>query len=96
MKQSSSSQRSTVRVRRERAGRKGKTVTTAEPFDLSRNEAAALLRELKRGCGSGGTIKQEASADGRLGFRIEIQGDHVERLLEMLGSRGYRVKRAGG
>ena len=52
---------------------------------LPRNEAflAGLASELKRACGSGGTV-----AEGR----IEIQGDQRERLRELLGKRGWTVK----
>jgi translation initiation factor 1 len=85
-----------VRVRRERSGRRGKTVTTAGPLPLSRSEATALLGQLKRRCGSGGTLKLEPSTEGPAAFRIEIQGDHVDRLLEELHTRGFKAKQAGG
>jgi translation initiation factor 1 len=53
------------------------------------NEAAlkALAGELKRRCGTGGTLKDNI---------IEIQGDHRELLLGELTRRGYSVKLAGG
>ncbi len=74
-----------VRVSRETKGRKGKGVTVvtgADPKDL-----AVLGRRLKQVCGSGGTVK-----DGR----IEIQGDHRERVLQELEKQGIRAKRSGG
>jgi len=77
----------TVRVRRETAGRGGKTVTTIAGVPGSADALRDLAGELKRACGSGGTVK-----DGV----IEIQGDHRERVLAHLESKGYRVKRAGG
>ena len=46
---------------------------------LAGEALAALAKELKTRCGSGGTIK-----DGV----IEIQGDHRERLVVELRSRG--------
>ena len=46
-----------------------------------------LAGELKRLCGAGGTVK-----DGR----IEVQGDHRERVAEWLRARAYTVKLAGG
>lgn len=76
-----------VRVRREKKGRRGKTVTTIQGVPLARADLAVLAAELKRQCGSGGSAK-----DGV----IEIQGDHADALMEALRSRGYTVKRAGG
>jgi len=76
-----------VRVRRERKGRRGKTVTLIAGVPLAAAELADLARELKRRCGTGGSAK-----DGV----IEIQGDHLDALVEELGARGYTVKRAGG
>jgi translation initiation factor 1 len=76
-----------VRVRRETKGRGGKTVTvvTGAPGD----EAAlkALAGELKRRCGSGGTVKEGI---------IEIQGDFCDLVVAELAGRGFTVKRAGG
>lgn len=76
-----------IRVRRESKGRGGKTVTvvTGAPGD----EAAlkALAGELKRRCGSGGTVKEGI---------IEIQGDFCDILVAELARRGFTVKRAGG
>jgi len=76
-----------VRVRRETKGRKGKAVTTIEGLPLNAFELADLAKTLKQRCGSGGTVK-----DGR----IEIQGDHVDTLVDDLSARGYDAKRAGG
>ena len=76
-----------VRVRREKKGRRGKTVTTIQGVPLARADLGDLAAELKRQCGSGGSAK-----DGV----IEIQGDHADALIEALRSRGYTVKRAGG
>jgi len=77
----------TVRVSRETKGRKGKGVTLIAGVPLGAEALAALTKDLKQRCGSGGTVK-----DGM----IEIQGDHRDRLIVELQSRGYRVKRAGG
>lgn len=76
-----------VRVRREIKGRKGKTVTTISGVPLNAIEVAELAKELKQKCGSGGTVK-----DGV----IEIQGDHADKVVVLLGARGWDVKRAGG
>lgn len=77
----------TVRIRRETKGRGGKTVTVVAGIPLDEPGVKALAGELKRRCGSGGTV-----SDGN----IEIQGDHRELLLSELTRRGYRVKLAGG
>jgi translation initiation factor 1 len=76
-----------VRVSRETQGRKGKGVTVITGLGLPPTELDALAAELKKRCGSGGS-----SGDGR----IEIQGDHRDRLVEELIRRGWPAKRAGG
>ena len=68
-------------------GRKGKTVTSVTGVPLPPDELRDLARDLKRLCGTGGTLK-----DGV----IEIQGDHRAALVEELERRGIRVKRTGG
>jgi len=82
-----------VRVRAERGGRQGKTVTVCGPFHLERDEAARLLAGLKRECGSGGTVKRGVASTGSPFRTIEIQGDHVERLIERLAARGFPARR---
>ncbi|HKZ17952.1 MAG TPA: translation initiation factor Sui1 [Geobacteraceae bacterium] len=76
-----------VRVQRESKGRGGKTVTVITGIPLDGTELKNLAGELKRRCGTGGTLK-----DGN----IEIQGDHRDLLVAELEKRGYKVKRAGG
>lgn len=61
------------------------TVITGVP--LNDEALKALAGELKRRCGTGGTLKEGS---------IEIQGDHRELLVIELEKRGYRVKKAGG
>ena len=76
-----------VRIRRESKGRGGKTVTVITGLPLADEALKALAGELKRRCGSGGTVKEGM---------VEIQGDHADLLLTELQQRGYKVKRAGG
>ena len=78
---------SVVRVSRETKGRNGKNVTVIRGLPF--NDAALMLlgKEIKTACGSGGTVK-----DGV----IEIQGDHCDRVIEILKPRFGKVKRAGG
>lgn len=76
-----------VRVRRETKGRGGKTVTVVTGASCDEAALKALAGELKRRCGSGGTVKEGI---------IEIQGDFCDLLVAELAGRGYTVKRAGG
>lgn len=76
-----------VHIGRESQGRHGKTVTVIFNLSLDQSGLLELAAELKRLCGSGGTVK-----DGR----IEIQGDHRERLAAELKSMGFWAKRVGG
>lgn len=76
-----------MRVSREVAGRRGKGVSVVTGLPLGPAELEALAGELKRRCGSGGTVREG---------RIEIQGDHRDLLVAELAQRGYHVKRAGG
>lgn len=76
-----------VRVSRETKGRGGKGVTLVRGLALDAVALAALGKQLRSACGSGGTVK-----DGTL----EIQGDHVERVLELLKAQGFTAKRSGG
>ena len=85
-----------VRVRRETAGRAGRTVTTAGPLHLARSDAAALLAALKKALGSGGSLVVISGPDGAPAFALELQGDHAERLVAELENRGFPAKRAGG
>jgi translation initiation factor 1 len=76
-----------VRVSRETKGRGGKAVTLVRGVVLQADALAALGKRLRTACGAGGTVK-----DGVL----EIQGDHCERVIDLLKSEGWTVKRAGG
>ena len=76
-----------VRVSRETKGRGGKGVSLVKGLALDTIALAALGKQLKAACGTGGTVK-----DGV----IEIQGDHIERLIALLQAKGHKVKRAGG
>ena len=77
----------TVRVGRETKGRRGKGVTVISELPLDETGLAELAAKLKQRLGTGGTIKEG---------RIEIQGDHRERIVAELEGMGYRAKRAGG
>ncbi len=76
-----------IRVQREVKGRKGKTVTTVSGFQMNADELKNLATQLKRRCGTGGSVK-----DGV----IIIQGDHRDGLLSELKKQGYTAKLSGG
>jgi translation initiation factor 1 len=76
-----------VRVSREKQGRAGKTVTVVRGLMLDAIALTTTGKQLRAACGAGGTAK-----DGV----IEVQGDHVERVMAWLTQAGHRVKRAGG
>lgn len=75
--------RGPVRVRVERAGRRGKTVTLVEGLALDGAGLEDLLRTLKRECGCGGSLE---------GTALAIQGDQRDRIAAALRDRGYAVK----
>ena len=72
-----------AKLRMEKKGRGGKTVTVV--YGLPRNPEflRELSQELKRACGAGGTVVED---------RVEIQGDLRDRVREALIKRGYVVK----
>ena len=76
-----------IKIQRETKGRKGKTVTTVSAFQLADDELKNLATQLKRHCGTGGSVK-----DGV----IIIQGDHKDTLVTELEKRGFKAKIAGG
>ena len=76
-----------VRIMRDRKQRGGKTVTVITGVPIGDDALTALAQQLKKLCGSGGTVK-----DGV----IEIQGDHREKVQAKLIDLGYKVKLAGG
>ena len=76
-----------VRVWREFKGRRGKTVTVVRGLALDAAELNELARELKRKCGTGGSVKNGA---------IEIQGDQRDKVVALLRECGHDARPAGG
>ncbi len=76
-----------VRLRREKGGRGGKTVTTITGLPGGETDLEAMLKVLKQLCGAGGT---------REGTSLLIQGDHRDRIQTKLEALGHKVKLAGG
>lgn len=76
-----------LRVQASRKGRKGKTVTIVSGFQAKPETLADLLKKLKTQCGAGGTIEEN---------EILIQGDHAQKLVQLLTQMGYKAKVSGG
>jgi translation initiation factor 1 len=74
-----------VRIFRGKGGRGGKTMSVVR--GLPPRDVDTVAKDLKKHCGSGGTVKDGA---------VEIQGDHREKIAARLESQGYVVKLAGG
>ena len=79
--------RQDLRIQATRSGRKGKTVTIISGFQHQPAILSKLLKQLKSQCGSGGTVKDNI---------IEIQGEHKQKLLEIVTKLGYKAKISGG
>ena len=76
-----------VTVRLDRKGRGGKSVTVVEGLQIPEKQQGILLKRLKSGLGTGGTLRDAA---------LEILGDHREALMTILEEMGYQPKRSGG
>ncbi len=76
-----------IKVRREKQGRAGKTVTALFEFQASDAQRGQLAKDLRKGIGTGGTVK-----DGV----IELQGDHLNKVLALLTKLGYKPRHSGG
>jgi translation initiation factor 1 len=72
-----------AKLRMEKKGRGGKTVTVV--YDLPDNAVFLkdLAQELKRACGTGGAVSENT---------IELQGDLRDRLRTYLTAKGWSVK----
>lgn len=76
-----------IRVFLERKGRGGKAVSVLRGVQSHPAGKKELAKKLKGKLGTGGAVKEG---------NIEIQGDHRDRIVELLTEMGYRAKKAGG
>jgi translation initiation factor 1 len=76
-----------IKVRREKQGRGGKTVTALFEFQASDRQRETLAKELRKFLGTGGTVKDNV---------IELQGDQLAKVLDKLTKLGYKPRQGGG
>ena len=72
-----------LKLRIEKKGRGGKTVTVIDELPNNQKYFKLLLKELKRYCGSGGTVKLPT---------IEMQGNQLDKVRTFLEKKGFQVK----
>jgi translation initiation factor 1 len=72
-----------ARLRIEKAGRSGKTVTVVDGLPKNREFLKQVASELKQACGTGGTTGETY---------VEIQGDQREAIRALLAKKGWTVK----
>lgn len=72
-----------AKLRMEKKGRGGKTVTVVDGLPRNATFLKELLQDLKRTCGTGGAVVDDA---------IELQGDLRDRVRPALVKKGFLVK----
>lgn len=76
-----------LRIWLEKGGRGGKVASVVKGFVGNPDDLKDLAKQIKAKCGTGGSAK-----DGE----IIIQGDHRDKMLQILLGLNYKVKKAGG
>lgn len=72
-----------ARLRMEKKGRGGKTVTVVDGLPNNPTFIKELGQELKRVCGTGGAVLEDG---------VELQGDLRDRVRVVLTGKGFHVK----
>ena len=76
-----------VRVRLDKKGRGGKTVSVISGLNMNPDDLGKTLKQFKARLGTGGTVKEG---------ELEIQGDHRDKIILLLQEMGFHPKRSGG
>lgn len=74
-------------IRLETKGRGGKAVTVIHDFHENPDFFKKVIKELKRLCGVGGTLKTDT---------LEIQGDQRDKVAKYFQDKGFKTKFTGG
>lgn len=67
--------------------RKGKPITILEGYTGANEDFKKLAKEIKKKLSVGGSFKDDS---------IIIQGDYRDKIMDLLKSKGFKVKRVGG
>jgi len=76
-----------LRIWLEKGGRGGKVASVIKGYIGTEEDLKVLGKKIKTSCGTGGSAKNG---------EIIIQGDHRDKMLELLTKAGYKAKKAGG
>ena len=74
---------SIIALKLDTKARKGKVVTIASGFNLSHIEIKSVMRQLKKKCSTGGTVKNNS---------IELQGNFIESVKSELTRQNFNIK----